>query len=388
MPDTTWKKSRFALYLIAFLFNLHSAIPTYVTSTFLSQFTGNAMVGVVYTAASILALIAFACVLRVLRRFGNIVVTLALCLIEFISLIILAFAPGTLAVIVFFMTSFASVALINFTLDALLEDFSTQNKTGDIRGIYYTADNLGWLLAPLIAALLLGAGDNFSRVFFAIAGILTLSIVLIAASFQGFKDPEYSKARFWTAIAEFLKDRDMRGIYICEVLIQFFYAWMIIYTPIYLHQTVGFSWTTIGILFSIMLLPFVLVGIPEGFYSDRGLGERKFIALGFLITAVATLLCALYGDGNVFVWGILLFVTRIGAASAEVMSDTYFFKKINGRDIEKITLFRTARPLAYVISSVAATLILIGTNIQGLLVVLGILMFYGIRVILSINDVK
>ncbi len=388
MPDTTWKKSRVALYLIAFLFNLHSAIPTYVTSTFLAQFTGNAMVGIVYTAASILALIAFACILRILRRFGNIIVTLALCLIEFISLLVLAFAPGTLAVIVFFMTSFASVALINFTLDALLEDFSTQNKTGDIRGVYYTADNLGWLLAPIIAALLLGAGEDFSRVFFAIAGILTLTIIIIAGSFQGFKDPEYSKTRFWTAIAEFLKDRDMRAIYIAEVLIQFFYAWMIIYMPIYLHQTVGFSWTTIGILFSVMLIPFVLVGIPEGFYSDRGFGERRFIALGFLIMAAGTVLCALYGDGNILVWGILLFTTRIGAASAEVMSDTYFFKKINGRDIEKITLFRTARPLAYVISSVAATLILIGTDLQGLLVVLGILMLYGIRVAFVLNDVR
>ncbi len=388
MPDTTWKKSRIALYLIAFLFNLHSAIPTYVTSSFLAQFTGNATVGIVYTASAILALVAFACALRILRRFGNIVVTLALCLIEFVSLIVLAFAPNTFSVIVFFMTSFASVALINFTLDALLEDFSTENKTGDIRGIYYTADNLGWLFAPVIAALLLGATNNYSQVFFAIAGILTVSTILIAGSFQKFKDPQYSKTRFWTAITGLLSDRDLRGIYIAAVIIQFFYAWMIIYTPIYLHETVGFSWTTIGLLFSVMLIPFVLVGIPEGFYSDHGFGERKLIALGFLVTGVFTLLCAFYGDGNVFVWALLLFMTRIGIASSEIMSDTYFFKKIQGRDIEKITLFRTTRPLAYIVSSVVATLVLIGTDIRGLFIVLGFLMFYGIRIALSLSDVK
>ena len=180
----------------------------------------------------------------------------------------------------------------------------------------------------------------------------------------------------------------MRGVYIIDILIQAFYALMIIYTPIYLHNYIGFDWTTIGILFSVMLIPFVIVGIPEGFIADSGFGEKRTIAIGFLICGLATLACAIFGDGSVLLWAILLFLTRVGAASSEIMADTYFFKKINGRDIQKIGIFRTARPIAYVASSVAATILLSVTDIRGLFVVIGLLMFYGIRVVLSISDVK
>ena len=70
------------------------------------------------------------------------------------------------------------------------------------------------------------------------------------------------------------------------------------------------------------------------------------------------------------------------------MSDTSFFKNLNGEIFQKIAIYRTARPVAYILSSIVATIILSVTNVQGLLVVLGFLMFYGIRVSLSISDVK
>ncbi len=389
MLDISWKKSRIALYVITFLFNLHIAIPTYIFSTFLAGFTGNATVGVVYTAASLLAIVTFALVIKILRRFGNVAVTLALLGVEFISLLVLALVPMAVPVMVFFMTSFAAIALINFTLDALLEDFTSDKKTGNIRGRYYTFDNLGWLLAPLIAAWLLGAsGNNFSLVFLVVAAILVPVIILVALFFKNFVDPEYSQASFWSGVSEMIKDRDMRGIFVIDILIQSFYALMIIYTPIYLHNYIGFDWTTIGILFTIMLIPFVFVGIPEGFIADSGFGERSTIAMGFLICGLATLACAIFGDGSVLLWAILLFLTRVGIASSDVMSDTYFFKKVNGRDIQKIAIYRTARPVAYVLSSVVATILFVVTDIRGLLIVLGFLMFYGIRVSLSISDVK
>ena len=90
MPDTSWKNSRIALYLITFLFNLHVAIPTYIFSSFIAGFTGNATVGIVYTAASLLAIVAFGAILKILRRFGNVNVTVALLVAELISLLVLA----------------------------------------------------------------------------------------------------------------------------------------------------------------------------------------------------------------------------------------------------------------------------------------------------------
>ena len=243
--------------------------------------------------------------------------------------------------------------------------------------------------APFFAALLLGTtGTDFSKVFLVVAVILVPVIVLLAIFFMNFKDPDYSQTSFLNSVGEMLKDRDMRGVYIIYILVQAFYALMIIYTPIYLHDYIGFDWTTIGILFSVMLIPFVLVGIPEGIIADAGWGERRMIAAGFLVCGLATLGCAILGNGSAILWAILLFLTRVGIASSDVMSDAYFFRKVNGKDIQKIAIYRTARPVAYVLSSIVATILLAMTDIRGLLVVLGFLMFYGIRVALSISDVK
>ena len=215
-------------------------------------------------------------VIKILRRFGNVAVTLALLGVEFVSVLVLALVPMAIPVMIFFMMSFAAIALVNFTLDSLLEDFTSDTKTGNIRGRYYTFDNLGWLLAPLLAAWLLGTGgNNFTLVFLVVAAILVPVIILVALFFKNFRDPEYSQTSFWSGASEMIKDRDMRGIFVIDILIQSFYALMIIYTPIYLHNYIGFDWTTIGILFTIMLIPFVLVGIPEGFIADSGFGEKK-----------------------------------------------------------------------------------------------------------------
>ena len=389
MQDKTWKNSRIIIYIITFLWNLHVAIPTYITSTFLANYTGNATVGVVYTAAALLAITCFVIIVKFLRRFGNTAVILALLFVEFISMIVLAFVPVAFPIIAFFIASFSAIALIDFTIDSLLEDFSTNSKVGDIRGINYTFANLGWLIAPFLAALLLGAtGNDFSKVFLVVAVILVPVILLLAIFFMNFKDPDYSQTSFLKGLGEMLKDRDMRGVYIIDILVQAFYALMIIYTPIYLHDYIGFDWTTIGILFSVMLIPFVLVGIPEGIIADAGWGERWMMAAGFLVCGLATLGCAILGNGSAILWAILLFLTRVGAASSDVMSDAYFFRKVNGKDIQKIAIYRTARPVAYVLSSIVATILLAMTDIRGLLVVLGFLMFYGIRVALSISDVK
>ena len=105
---------------------------------------------------------------------------------------------------------------------------------------YYTFDNLGWVLAPLAAAFLLGSnGNNFSLVFLVIAAIL-VPIIILVTYISKILRLQYSHTSFLIGHTDMLRDRDMRGVYIIDVLIQAFYALMIIYTPIYLHNTIGF----------------------------------------------------------------------------------------------------------------------------------------------------
>ena len=66
---------------------------------------------------------------------------------------------------------------------------------------------------------------------------------------------------------------------------------MVIYTPIYLHEHIGLPWSDIGIIFTIMLLPFVLFEFPAGKLADGKWGEKEPPIIGIILIAVSTALC-------------------------------------------------------------------------------------------------
>jgi MFS family permease len=183
-------------------------------------------------------------------------------------------------------------------------------------------------------------------------------------------------------------NRDMKKIVMSMFLLQFFYAWMIIYMPIYLNQTVGFDWTTIGFMFAIMLVPFVILEAPLGRLADSRYGEKEMLSIGFIIMAIAVAAVAFFTDHNVIVWTAILFVSRVGAAITEVMTETYFFKKVDASNTHLISFARMTRPLAYVIGPVIATILLTIFDIKGLFIFLAFLMLYGLRYSLSLVDTK
>jgi MFS family permease len=78
-----------------------------------------------------------------------------------------------------------------------------------------------------------------------------------------------------------------------------------------------------------MLLPFVFVQFPLGRLADKKWGEKEILSLGFIIVAIATGLISFISGGSMILWMTILFITRIGAATIEIMCDTYFFKKVD-----------------------------------------------------------
>ncbi len=380
---------RLLMYVIGFVFNLSYALPTYVNSTFLAQLPNlNAsLVGIIYTASSVLAILAFIEMSDFLRRWGNLQVTMGLLLLCMISLAGLATGMEALVIISSFILNFVSIALINFTLDVFLEGFSTDPKTGRIRGTFFTVTNAAWLAAPLITAALLGKADNYVSVY-QVAGLLLIPVVfLVFFGLRQVKDPVYSKASFWHGFAEIWTNRDIKSILFVEFLLQFFYAWMIIYAPIYLHNDLGFSWATVSIIFTIMLIPFPVLGMPLGRLADWH-GEKRIIIVGFIVMGVSTALIGFVTDHSAAIWAAILFLTRVGSASVEVMVDTYFFKHVNATNANVIGFARMIRPIAYVISPIIATILFTVFDIKGLFVFLGLLMLYGLRFAFALKDTR
>ena len=213
-------------------------------------------------------------------------------------------------------------------------------------------------------------------------------MLVISYNLKDFKDPEYSDFKFFSAVREVWINKDIRSIFASNFLLNFFFAWMVIYTPLYLNKYVGFSWLTIGAIFTIMLVPFIFIQVPAGELADKKYGEKEMLSIGFIVMAISTALIPLIGGASFWIWAILLFSTRIGAALVQVMCDTYFFKKIGEKNIDMITMYRLMSPLAYVAGPLVAIVFLLHFKIEYLFFLLGFLMLFGLRYTLALRDTK
>jgi MFS family permease len=147
-------------------------------------------------------------------------------------------------------------------------------------------------------------------------------------------------------------------IYSISFVLEFFYALMIVYTPLYLLNF-GLSWDQIGIIFTIMLIPFVVLEYPLGFIADKKFGEKEMIIAGLLVMGFSAGSIFFISSKAVWIWALVLLMTRIGAATIEILRDSYFYKKIDGRDIDLISFFRTARSTAYVFATAVSAISLV-----------------------------
>lgn len=366
------------LYLLGFVFTLHIALAAYVNSTFLSQFLDEGVVGLVYTVSSVLTLIAFSTSPLLFSRFGDRTSVIAGVLFNFIALLLLGISHNPFVVVIAFITFSITNSIIMLLLDVFFEHLEGTGSVAKMRGMYLTMINLAWLISPLISGFIIsGYGHSAIYIVASVLAFLMLAGILFAKLPQS---KQYRKISIIAAFKHLNGNLRIRTIVAINFLLQFFSAIMVVYTPIYLIDHMGFNWETLGIVFTIMLLPFVILGIPVGKMIDKGVKEKNLLTLGFLIMAIATIGIVFIPVPNVLVWGGILFLTRVGAAFVEATSEIYFFKRTNTADSDLLSVFRDMSPLAYIVAPIAATILLLVFPFKSLFVLLGVLMLFGIVV--------
>ena len=150
----------------------------------------------------------------------------------------------------------------------------------------------------------------------------------------------------------------------------------------------GFGWDKIGIIFSIMILPFVFIQIPVGYLSDKVFGEKEILSIGFIVMAISTAMIPLIDTDDLVTWALVLFTTRVGAAMVEVMNDTYFFKKVSDKNLNLINLYRMVNPMAYITGPIIATMLILFMPFVNIFYVLAFIMLFGLRYSLAIKDTR
>jgi MFS family permease len=373
------------MYLISFLSALYLALPLFIVSSFLLTHLSEEKVGVTFVATALAGIGLLSVAPFILRKLGN---------YRGLQLFMSLQLAGLLGAIMFRMPSLAigalvlylsSARMLPFHLDIFLEDASDDITTGDTRGTYLTTINFGILIAPLLAGFILTDGDYW-KVFLLTIIVAVPILFLLHKQFGSFEDPEYDHTPFRVALLDLLGRKNILSISITSFLLYFFFSWMVIYTPIYLNQYIGFTWSSIGIIFTIMLLPYVLLELPLGRLADKRWGEKEMLSIGIIIMALSTALLSFVTGPTIWLWAAILFLTRVGASLVEIANETYFFKKVNSSDTHLISLFRMARPLGYAVGPAVATLLLLLADIRFLFLFLGVLILFGLRYSLRLED--
>jgi len=262
----------------------------------------------------------------------------------------------TLAYLIMFLFILhqAAESMLYFSLDVSLEhEIKAEGTTGSKRGIFLTVQNIAWVLSPL-ALSILAAKNDFRDIYFLSAAALVPLFLIAVFFYRHTKNTTVATSRIIPALRSLRRSFDEAKIIGAQFILQFYFSWMIIYLPLALSKEIGLGWDKIGLIFTIMLLPYLIFEIPAGLLEDKKLGEKELLVAGFVIMFLTTLAIPLIKVPSFWIWAIVLFATRVGASLVEISSETYFFKHIKEDDTGLISLFRMARPFSLIIAPLIA----------------------------------
>ncbi|QQS20594.1 MAG: MFS transporter [Candidatus Moraniibacteriota bacterium] len=366
------------------MFGFASAFPLYVASSYFEEAIGHENVSIFYLLIFGGVFGALLLLPRAFRYFSGI--SLFLVLLFGVGLVHapLLFFPVSHAGAFFLVWYFLLVTVGWTILDTILENFSEDRFSGRIRSIHLSAMNLGLLIAPFLSTQLLtryGFSGVFSASLILFSLLFTLFLVFFSRVPLGRKKDISSFSFFGRAF----RRPDILRIYAISCAMEFFYAVMIVYMPLRLRE-LSMDWSDIGIVFTIMLLPFVVIQYPLGLLADRKTGEKELLLGSIFLAAVSTALVGFLESSNVVLWAGVLFSTRLGIAAIEVLRDSYFYKRIGSNDADLIAFFRTASPVGNILAAVILGIALFFVPLSLVFFLPAALLFLSLVPALSLED--
>ncbi len=379
------------LYVMTLFHAFHFYAVHFINSSFLETYLSQDQVGFMVAVSNALTLIVLLTTVLFLKQIGNYYTALIVTGINFIATLGLALITDIGWVFIFYVLHTIMLPVTLFCFDVFIESFTKdESTTGSIRGFFLTISLFAALIAPIVSGQIVGASNSYRYVYLAGALYLIPVLTLLVIRFRTFTDPQYNVLSLSEMVRSLRSNRDIFHVTMAHFFLRFYFSWMVVYMPIYLHQVIGFSWVDIGYILFFMVIPYVLIEYPAGIIADRYLGEKELMVTGFLITGVTTLGIFFLTSTNILVWSLALFMTRVGCAFVESMTETYFFKQIDGDDTSILSIFRMLRPLAYTVGPFSAGVLLYfvsgNMGLQYLWLILGIFTFFGIINAVSLKD--
>ncbi len=373
---------------LGFIFGLSISLLTYITSSYFKEVVKSDNVSIFYIISFSLVLIALFNLNKLIEGFGRARTLMVLLFVQIGVLFGLQFVDISLVGATLLMLYMLLFSVIWVVFDIVLEAYSTDAKTGHIRGMFLSVWNLGFLIGPIISVYIL-QNYGFNGIFLA---TMILYVVMFLTIFMALNDITGHVKKQNLSIAQTIKkfksNTNLVNVYWLSFTLRFFYAVLTIYMPIYLRD-IGLSWTEIGFIFTVMLIPFILIEYPAGVLADKKYGEKEMLFSGLIIMIISVVVMFFVDKPSVAIWMWVLFASRIGAALLESMQDSYFYKQIDGDNVALINTFRSTRPIAYIASAFFVGITLaVFDNIHMMFIVLLAVLIIGLYPVVILKDTK
>lgn len=342
---------------ISFLLGFSQSLLVYVESSYFKLSLGSENVGVFYFLAYVISLIGLLNMHKLIKRLGKATSFFLLFFLQICAMAFLTMVPPSILGIFLLMINIITAYLMYVVLDIIMESYSEDRKSGRIRGLHLMIISAGFMLGPILSTRILERYDYAG--LFLLSMLISMVIFIIGlVGLRGGNNKFNGNITIRDLVKKIFVNKNLMRIYWVSFVLEFFYALMTVYTPLYLLD-LGMSWTQIGVIFTIMLIPFIVVNYPVGLIADKKLGEKEMIIFALFVMAFSTFSIFFVTSTSVAVWGLVLFLTRVGAAMVETLRDSYFYKRIDGDDMDIISFFRTSRSTGYIAATAVSAMLLV-----------------------------
>ena len=249
-----------SVFVASFFLSIHFGTILYVNSSLLGKFFEPETVSLFFLFGALGTILLFLFAPKLIEQFGKRLILFFFLVLTAANTFSLALASTSWVVALSFIVYATFLPMIFYCLDIFLEELSLDTGTGEIRGAYLTFVNLGIALGPFIIVIL-AKEDIFRPIYLTALFLLIPPILLALFSFKSQFPKKYEPYHHSPRLPFKLwwRNRNVRQATLARLTLEFFFAFMVIYTPIYLYSSLGFEWSELGFIFTIMLLPFVLL---------------------------------------------------------------------------------------------------------------------------------
>ncbi|MBR4421275.1 MAG: MFS transporter [Erysipelotrichaceae bacterium] len=246
---------------------------------------------------------------------------------------------GTAVVLADALMSFFGSMGNDASFNAWLNDMMTEENRGSIGAALATQPIIGTIIGTILGGLLIGANDNYMRLFIAFGGLAILfgflSLVLVKDSEDLKPNKEgsfFSQLMSAFNYKELLKHKELLWVFL--TLTVYFIAFNVYYPHVgnYMIYYLGFGADDIGIIQGVALILGMLSVIP----ATKLLNKDKFVlaaSISVVLTMIGLLILGLFGrpqyidPSTIFNWPMLIGLFFFGCGYIMFMQVTSVWMK-------------------------------------------------------------